>query len=344
MITEGKMLINLFDVEYDHVIESQVVNGVIDYDYALKNLHPLIGRLDIQRDALKSKLYTRLEEDILRGCVMPTITIALIETDKTVTEKSVSEYIENNISSAFILDGIQRLNTLGRASEREGFDKNRKLHVNFIVASSRDRLLYRMITLNNGQKAMSARHQIEILADSFFIFDDVDIKLVSEKGKGRVRAPETFKKADFVKGYIAYLSKSVNIDNQKIIEDKMDELIASRIIESNIPVRTSEFADVATAVNKFSEDEFLHEWIRNQNNFIGFCVGCNEVIDQIFDMPLHLIRELIETFEEALKGINISKVKAGRVRRETVAKLFENLQELLGADEIELLDRISDWI
>lgn len=339
------MLINFFDVEYDEVIDSFVVNGVIDYEYALKNLHPLIGRLDIQRDALKSRLYTRLEDDIIRGCVMPTITVALIDSEKSVTNiKKASIYVEKNIESAFILDGIQRLSTLGRAAEREGFKSSRKLHVNFIVANSRDRLLYRMITLNNGQKAMSARHQIEILADSFFVFEDMDVKLVAEKGKGRVRAPETFKKADFVKGYIAYLSKSVNIDNQKIIEDKMDELIASRIIESDIPMSSAEFSDVAHIVNRFSEDPYLKEWIRNQNNFIGFCVGYQESINALNKIPLAEIKSLIESFEEALKGINVSKVKAGRVRRETVAKIIEGIEGLVGSDEIELLDKISDWI
>lgn len=339
------MHLGFFDVEYDNVIDSFVVNGVVDYEYALSKLHPLIGRLDIQRDALKSRLYTRLEDDIIRGCVMPTITVALIDAGHKVKDDgSARNYVEENINSAFILDGIQRLNTLGRAAEREGFNPRKKLHVNFILANSRDRLLYRMITLNNGQKAMSARHQIEILADSFFVFDDIEVKLVAEKGKGRVRAPETFKKADFVKGYIAYLSKSVNIDNQKIIEEKMDELIASRIIESDIPVSRSEFSDVAQVVNRFSEDGFLKEWIRNQNNFIGFCVGCHESIEALNEIPLGEIREIISSYEEALKGINVSKVKAGRVRRETVAKVIEDIEKLIGADEIELLDKISDWI
>lgn len=46
-----------------------------------------------------------------------------------------------------------------------------------------DRLLYRMITLNNGQKPMSARHQIEILASNMFDFDKLPILAVSEKNK-----------------------------------------------------------------------------------------------------------------------------------------------------------------
>ena len=44
-----------------------------------------------------------------------------------------------------------------------------------------DRLLYRMITLNNGQKPMTARHQIEILASNIFDFDSLPILSVTEK-------------------------------------------------------------------------------------------------------------------------------------------------------------------
>ncbi len=41
-------------------------------------------------------------------------------------------------------------------------------------------------------------------------------------------------KENLIKGYLAYISNSVNIDNQKIIEEKMNELIADKILNSNI--------------------------------------------------------------------------------------------------------------
>ena len=49
--------------------------------------------------------------------------------------------------------------------------ENGILYANLLICESMDRLLYRMITLNNGQKPMSARHQIEILAGNIFDFD-----------------------------------------------------------------------------------------------------------------------------------------------------------------------------
>lgn len=340
------MTINFYTLDGDGVIEGYVSSATTTYGFALENLLPLIGRLDIQRNTLKTKFYTRLEQDIVRGCVMPPITVALVHDfpKQGLNLHEVEKYVTANLGEAFILDGIQRLNTLGRAAQNPGFDSGRALHINFVIANSRDKLLYRMITLNNGQKAMSARHQIEILADTFFEFSDMPIKLVAEKGNGRVRAPETFKKADFVKGYVAYLSGSVNIDNQKIIEEKMDELIASRIIDSDIPFKESEFTDIVDVVNRFSEFPYLRDWIRVQNNFIGFCVGASESVEIFSTKPLDQIEASIRGFEQAFDSVNVSKVNIGKVRRELVAEYIKSFEALEGLGEFEMLDWLSNWV
>lgn len=340
------MTLQFFTQDADDVIGGFVVTGTTNYKYALDVFVPLIGSLDIQRDALKTNFYSRLEDDIVRGCVMPPITVALIHTftAQRPGKTTVTNFIAKNIANAFVLDGIQRLNTLQKASLKDGFDKNRKIHVNFVIAGSRDRLLYRMITLNNGQKPMSARHQIDVLADSFFDFNNVDLNLVAEKGKGRVRAPDTFKKADFVKGYVAYLSESVNVDNQKIIEEKMDELIASKIIESDIPTSKIEFSDVVQLINRFSKSEYLKNWIRTQNNFIGFCVGAKTSADTLAGTSVPTIEKSIKTFEVAFSSVNVSKVNLGKARRESVAHFIEGFERYKKLGEYELLDKISGWI
>ena len=340
------MSLSFFTLDTDAVIDGFVVTAATQYKFAIEKFLPLIGRLDIQRDALNTKFYSRLEDDIVRGCVMPPITIAMIYSfpERRRSKEYIEEFISGNIENAFVLDGIQRLNTLRRAALKADFDASRPIHVNFIIASSRDRLLYRMITLNNGQKPMSARHQIDVLADAFFDFDGIDLKLVAEKGKGRVRAPESFKKADFVKGYVAYLSGSVNIDNQKIIEEKMDELIASKIIDSDIPTSNVEFMDVVELINKFSKTDFLRDWIRSQNTFIGFCVGAKTSAVLLKSLKTDAIEKSVRNFEEAFSSINVSKVNLGKVRRELVSFYIQNYSALSKLDEFDLLDRISDRI
>lgn len=331
----------------DNVISGYVVVATTSYADALEKFFPLIRRLDMQRDPLQTRFYSRLEDDIARGCVMPPITIALIHAlgDRPAAPpEDIYEYIDTHIHSGFVLDGIQRLSALSRAAQHPNFDETRPIFVNFVLTGSRDRLLYRMITLNNGQRPMSARHQIEVLADSFFDFDHLDINLIPEKGNGRARAPDTFKKGDFVKGYIAYLSNSVNIDNQKIIEEKMDELIASRIIDSDIPTSAVEFASVVDLINAMSRNEFIGEWLRVQNNFIGFCVGIRTSLACLQQADLAEVADALRTFEAAFSAVNVSKVNLGKVRREVVSKYIAHFDELCRQEEFNLLDRISGWV
>ncbi|WP_433692398.1 hypothetical protein [Herbaspirillum seropedicae] len=336
-----------FTLDQDNVIDGYVITAVTTYRYALDNFAPLIGRLDIQRDPLKTKFYSRLEQDIVKGCVMPPITIALIRPSRTkfTTEKQAFDYVTKNISNGFVLDGIQRLNTLTRSAGHKGFSDQRPLHVSFVIAKSRDRLLYRMITLNNGQKPMSARHQIDVLADAFFDFEDLKIDLVAEKGGGRASGPVAFKKADFVKGYMAYLSNSVSIDNQKIIEEKMDELIANRIIDSDIAVRETEFSDVMELVATLSKkSEKLNAWLHTQNNFIGFCVGIRSSLPSLQKSSIKKIENAVDNFDSAFSSVNVSKINLGKARRELVSKFVESFEETSRLDEFSLLDKISEWI
>jgi hypothetical protein len=329
----------------DKVIDGHVVAATVTYREALDNFLPLIRRLDVQRGVLSGRFYARLDSDIVKGCVMPPITVALVHTFlEKPSRDELDAFISGEISNGFVLDGIQRISALSRASSLPDFDEGRTLHVNFLMTSSRDRLLYRMITLNNGQRPMSARHQIEVLSDVFFDFDSVVLKLVSEQGGGRARGSDAFIKADFVKGYMAYLSDSIGIDNQKIIEEKMDELVASKIMESDITTRRVEFADVVDLVVKMSDVEYLRNWIRVQNNFIGFCAGIKSNIHIVGSMPLNLLTNCLQTLERVIDNINVSKVKLGKVRREVVSKYFNKFGEVSAFDEIDLLDEVSQWI
>lgn len=44
------------------------------------------------------------------------------------------------------------LNTMKRIANDDKFPKDRMLYCNILICNSMDRLLYRMITLNNGQR------------------------------------------------------------------------------------------------------------------------------------------------------------------------------------------------
>lgn len=337
------MNIKIYDIQKDEVIKSYYLTVSIDYEYALEKLVPLINKLEFQRNPLRASFYKRLEEDIQSGCIMPNITVAIKTNGDRLKSKDITEeYINENLKNAFILDGIQRLNTLNRI-DKSKLDKDRKLYCNILVSDSMDRLLYRMITLNNGQKPMSARHQIEILAGNIFDFDSLPILSVTEKEKKskNKKNEESMNKESLIKGYLAYISNSINIDNQKIIEEKMNELIADKILNSNIAAKDGEFKDVIDFISNMLEDEYLNNWFKVVNNFIGFSAAMNVVFLQVRILEIDELKDSIQLFEEVFSAIDVSKVKLGMARRRMVKYYFENYKEFSKYGYSELLDIIS---
>jgi hypothetical protein len=140
------------------------------------------------------------------------------------------------------------------------------------------------------------------------------------------------------------LSDSVNIDNQKIIEEKMDELIAARIIDSDIVTRKREFIDVVSMINLMSQNEYLRTWIRVHNNFIGFCVGSKKSIDSLLTVSMTDLEAGIRNFEIAFLSVDVSKVNLGRVRREVISKYISGIGNYMRLDNYDLLDKITEWV
>lgn len=337
------MEFRILDLKYDDVIQSHFVTVVADYSFAIANLVPLISKLDYQRNPLRASFYARLESDIISGCIMPPLTIAFnlqYNKDAHINE----EILLSSLDKAFVLDGIQRLNTLARIYAKDGFEPSRPVYLNILICESMDRLLYRMITLNNGQRPMTARHQIEILAGNIFNFDDLPILTVTEKQiKGaKKRSEDTIMSKEVViKGYLAFISHSINIDNQKIIESKMDELIAEQIMESDISKRKTEYSDVISFINNALNNETLKAWFLVPNNFIGFCAAMAGAFDAIQNEKITDLGLSISIFENAFSSIDISKIKLGLARRRLALFFFEDYSRLKKLSSNQLLNKIS---
>ena len=339
----------IFSVDVDYVIKGLFITGRATYKYALDNLIELIDQLDIQRKFQNENFYKRLEIDFQDGCITPAITLAFIENsnlNNIPSLDSLHEYIHNNITKGFILDGIQRLNTLKRVASNpdNSLDLKKYLYLNVIFCSSRDNLLYRMVTLNNGQKPMTARHQIEILVDSMYNFNEYSFKVFTEKDSLDKRYPTSFKKADILNGYISFLSNSTNLDNKKIIEDKLDELVARKIIESRITDEDIDFSKVLNLIDKLSKSEYINTWLRTGNSLIGFCVGIRTSYNIISSFSLEDFEDLLKNFETAFRNINVSKIKLSRERRRLSAFFIKNINELKNEDSDELTLTLADQL
>ncbi len=339
----------LFSLDVDYVIEAYFLTGRVTYSYALENLISLIDKLDIQRKFQNESFYKRLEHDFQDGCITPAITMAFINPvnmQQLPTIEVLRQQFEASIENGFILDGIQRLNTLRRIATVAGnnLDMNKHLYVNFIVCPSRDNLLYRMVTLNNGQKPMTARHQIEILSESIYDFNSYGFDIITEKEAALARPPKGFKKADLINAYISFLSDSTALDNKKIIEDKLDELVARKIIEKKVPNNSAGFNQILELISRMSESDILFDWLKNGNNLIGFVVALRTSFNVINVLHNNHLEQIISNYEKAFKNLNVSKIKLSRERRNLAQYFMINIDELREMDAIDLTLILADHI
>lgn len=339
------MPIKLHHATKDQVIRSAVALGSTDYAFAIESLTPLIGRFDEQRKKQNAKFYHRLKEDIISGCVMPPITLAFVSPDLSASTSidDIEEFVNNHIQDGYILDGMQRLNTLLAAAEEDGFDSTRPIYINVIVAEKYDFLLYRMITLNNGQKPMTPRHQIEILARNLLEsnkFENITVQTEKDTESGLIHG--AFKLADVAAAYTAYLTDNPNNQNTKIIDEKMNEILVGRVMSSDLKTAKAEFSQVLLLVDRYCENEIVKKWLKIQNNLIGFTLGAKVSFDQIAAVDAGEIEWQIKKFEYAFDVINPSKVNVGRYRRELSQKFFSDFGKTSAMESEDVAEMFVD--
>lgn len=338
----------LFSVDKDNVIKAFFLTGRITYQYALDNIVELIDKLDIQRKFQNESFYKRLEIDYQAGCITPAITIAFVKPVNFENVPTIQDFLKEitqEIPTGFVLDGIQRLNILKKVAEKQGntLNKNNYMYLNVIICPSRDNLLYRMVTLNNGQKPMTARHQIEILAESIYDFTKYSFLVFTEK-ESISRSEKGYKKADILNAYISFLSNSINLDNKKIIEDKLDELLARKIIESRNTNESVDFNKILLLIDRMTNSNELYDWLKNGNNMIGFCVGLRSSFTHVNAFTNEELEHAIKTFERAFKNINVSKIKLSRERRRLSSFFISKINEIIEKDSDELTLLLAEQI
>lgn len=340
------MTLTIYTIDSDNVIKSKVLTGRTTYGFAVDRIYPLINRFEAQRKLQNASFYDRLRRDIIKGCVMPPITLAMVDPNQLnfLDNLEAQLYANQKIDTAYVLDGMQRLNALYQVKDENGFDRERTLFINLIISSNKDMLLYRMITLNNGQKPMTPRHQIEVLTQELFDFENLDIEVQTEKERAEKIKRGSFNLADISKGYLAFFSGSVHNDNNKIISEKMDEIIVENIMKTAASEGTLEFQKVLDLIDTFAQDETAKNWLQTQNNLIGFCVGVKKSYEHLSKISAENFGVYVDVFDKAFKSIDAAKVNLGKYRRELSKKYIEKIEELQNLDEIELLSYFSEEI
>ncbi|MFK7699341.1 hypothetical protein [Pseudomonas caspiana] len=225
------------------------------------------GEFSIQRKRETHRAYKRLKTDIIAGSLLPSITL------------SVRHHLVKDIASHFhdnskleellsgndvvdILDGLQRTFILSDIkSEGVGFKENQELLLEFWLEPEMSKLIYRMIVLNSGQKAMSMRHQVELLFLSLkeTIVEKVPgIEIISEKDAKRRTQANKYSLSNIASSYHAFITAQHETEKENLVAQR---LIDEDAFDSTEQELTEQFEDYLTYLRIFCKlDELC--WIR----------------------------------------------------------------------------------
>ncbi|HCM6621807.1 TPA: hypothetical protein N3022_005798 [Klebsiella pneumoniae] len=217
------------------------------------------GDFYLQRKRESHKAYKRLREDIVDGASLPSITlsvkhhlvsdlIGLIESgddDRLAKQLSKDDVVD-------ILDGLQRTYIISDLKKiGTEFKEGQKLLLEFWLEPDLSKLIYRMIVLNSGQKAMSMRHQIELLFMSLqeTISDKLNnVEIIKEKDSKRRTQSNKYHLSSIISAYNAFLTSSHESDKENLVAQKLIDEGAFDSSESDLK---NQFLDFIDYLNKF---------------------------------------------------------------------------------------------
>ncbi|SFJ23215.1 hypothetical protein SAMN02799624_03735 [Paenibacillus sp. UNC496MF] len=209
------------------------------------------NELQRRKEQPKGNVYTLLRRDLLQGCIMPPIILAVTEQFGTriaplVTEVVAKGFIDDNshdqlnkfIGEAFenkeliILDGLQRSYTIKAALEDSIHQsqiealKNHIIRVEVYLGLSKMGILYRMLTLNTGQTPMSFRHQLEMLYNDYIDTDKLPdgITVVREIDESRARGLGKYKFSDVIDLFYSYSTGTPQSFDKETLVTQLKEL------------------------------------------------------------------------------------------------------------------------
>lgn len=189
-----------------------------------------------------SSFYSLLKKDLIKGCIMPPIVLALCE--QLPSNCDISHELKNYRNKLKILDGLQRSYTIKEiVKEYNGAlwsndnPLNNQIRVEVYVGIDKLGILYRMLTLNAGQTPMTARHQIEIIYSEYKESCDIPgVRFLTETEGGIPSSIGQYRFRDVVEGFTSFLQKDyLTLDRKEILENARDlERIASFASDKNL--------------------------------------------------------------------------------------------------------------
>ena len=313
----------------------------------------------IQRKREKHKVYSRMKNDIKKGALLPTITLAVkpSHVDNILRKIEIEEECIKELSKSGrvdILDGLQRTYILKDLSDAgEDFKENYNLLVEFWLEKDEKHLIYRLLVLNAGQKPMSSRHQVEILFS--LIKDSLEIKipglkLFTEKDMKRRTHPCEFHFDRIASGYQCFLNKTPEITRENIVAEQIQEDLI--LIESEDEIKEDydlfvKYLDLFCKLDKAIFEFYNNYSETSTKNWCGDStviqsyfaaigrttsmkdrekrceIALKRLIDKIKNSDIEEDPLGLKTLEEVKKGINPRKSNVGSETRRLIFKSFQ---------------------
>ena len=201
------------------LIELQIKDYVEFAEFILRNN-------DYQRKkVIKSNLQETLRTDLLKGCTIPPIVLAVKKEDigekfnylDFRDEQTIVDLVSKK--DMLILDGLQRtlvmLELHGdiKSGRVKGFDTNifynQTIRAELYFGLSKLGILYRMLTLNTGQTTMSTRHLMEILYLDYLDREFEGITLLRDVESAPPKQNTTeYKFQELLDGYYSFIENT----------------------------------------------------------------------------------------------------------------------------------------
>jgi len=212
----------------DHKVSAKSILIEITVREYLALAKQVIHANDFQRKRVRGSksVYSLLKADILAGCVIPPLVLAYTMPEGDL-EHNLREALTEHSNHFVILDGLQRTHTLidieSETAATAAIQKrflDGKIRCEIYQGINRLGILYRMLTLNTGQTAMSLRHQIEIMYLDFLGVKIDGVTLVREVDGGRARSLEEYNFREAIEGFNSYLERSESpLDRGDILDN-----------------------------------------------------------------------------------------------------------------------------
>ncbi|MCP4696600.1 MAG: hypothetical protein GY862_07100 [Gammaproteobacteria bacterium] len=222
-------------------------------------------------------IYSLLKDDLRKGCVIPPIVLAYIDSKPTdyanLTNDYILQHITGNLNGLLILDGLQRTKTMidvknefkrNNEDSSDEFDKI-QLRLEICLGIKRPGILYRMLTLNSGQHPMSLRHQIEILYSDYIKCPPDGITLIKQIHGTTAQNIGEYSFQDVIDGFHSYIDRKPSpIDRKIVIENIISLRYLSKENQSHdlCDEYLQTFHQFVSTMNSLGEN-----WNYNENEF-----------------------------------------------------------------------------